>query len=157
MVLTVVWGAYTLFFSSAPQSAPISSSSKGIEQLNTFITKIAESSKTGLSETEAHVIRLAESEWEQDPFVSVETTRDPQFSQKEVVVEQTKPDFQISYTGYIHMGDTRLAIINGMEYEVGDTLEPGGYILRTITPTQIVLVATKGKRNRFVLPLEDTQ
>ena len=157
MVLTLVWGAYSLFFSSPPQSAPISSSDNGLEQLNTFITQIAATSKTGLSETEAHILKQAESEWEQDPFVSVETTRDPQFLQNEAVVEQIKPDYQISYTGYMQMGNTRLAIINGMEYEVGDKLEPGGYLVRTITSTQIVLVATKGKRKKFVLPLEDTQ
>ena len=55
------------------------------------------------------------------------------------------------------MGDSRLAIINGMEYEVGEKIEPGGYLIRTITPKQIVLDSTKGKRKRFVLPLEDTQ
>ena len=157
MALTVVWGAYTLFFSSPPKTASLSGGSKGLEQLNTFITKVAETSQSGLSEAEAYIIKQAESEWEQDPFVSVETTRDPQFMQQEKAAEQTKPDYQIAYTGYIEMGDSRLAIINGMEYEVGDQLEPGGYKLRAITPTQIVIVSTQGKRNRFVLPLEDTQ
>ena len=157
MVLTLAWGAYSLFFSSQPQSAQFSSNSKGLEQLNTFITKVATTTKAGLSETEAYIIQQAESEWEQDPFVSVETTREPQFFEKKAAVEPIKPDYQISYTGYMKMGDSRLAIINGMEYEVGEKIEPGGYLIRTITPKQIVLDSTKGKRKRFVLPLEDTQ
>ena len=157
MVLTVAWGAYSLFFSSSPQSAQLSTSSKGLEQLNTFITKIAETSKTGLSETEAYILQKAEAEWPQDPFVSVKTTRDPQFPKPENDGDIVKPGYQISYTGYIHMGAIRLAIVNGMEYEVGDKIEPDGYLIRNITPTQIVLLSTKGKRQRFVLPLEDTQ
>ena len=53
-------------------------------------------------------------------------------------------DARVQYTGFLQMGDTRLAIINGMEYEAGDQLEPGGFIIRRILPNHVV-VAPPGK------------
>jgi hypothetical protein len=50
-----------------------------------------------------------------------------------------------------------LAIINGNEYSAGDRLEMGGYVVRSISPNQVVLATTDGTKNMFIIPLQETQ
>jgi hypothetical protein len=61
------------------------------------------------------------------------------------------------YSGFLQMGQKRLAIINGMEYETGDRLEPGGFLLKSISPTRVV-IAPRGKKSKSIsLPMEDSE
>jgi hypothetical protein len=53
------------------------------------------------------------------------------------------------------MGDKRLAIINGVEYAAGDELEQGGYMVRSITPSRVVIVSTRDSKQKFIFPLEE--
>jgi hypothetical protein len=55
------------------------------------------------------------------------------------------------------MGDKRLAIINGMEYETGDILEPDGFIIRNITPSRVVIAPAGKKKKTLILPMEETE
>jgi hypothetical protein len=55
------------------------------------------------------------------------------------------------------MGTMRLAIINGNEYAAGDRLEQGGYIVRSISPTQIVVAPGDGSKDLFIVPIQETQ
>ena len=54
------------------------------------------------------------------------------------------------------MGDKRLAIINGMEYETGDILESGGGIIRKIFPDHVVISPRGGNKKTMTLPMEET-
>jgi hypothetical protein len=53
------------------------------------------------------------------------------------------------------MGEKTFAIINGLEYAAGDALEQGDYTVRSITPTQVVIVSSRDSKQRFVFPLEE--
>jgi hypothetical protein len=61
------------------------------------------------------------------------------------------------YTGFLRMGDKRLAIINGMEYEVGEILEPGGFTIRSISPSRVVIAPPGRKKKTLILPMEETE
>jgi hypothetical protein len=57
------------------------------------------------------------------------------------------------YTGFVELGSGRLAIVDGIEYQVGDSLEGGGYKVTAIAPDQIVLeILANG--NRVEVPYE---
>ena len=57
------------------------------------------------------------------------------------------------YTGYVELGSGRLAIVDGIEYQVGDNLEGGGYKVAAISPDQVVLeILANG--NRVEVPYE---
>ena len=58
MVLAVIYGVYTVFF-SAPREVSISSGHKELETLNSFVTKVAEQTKTGLSKEETYILQKA--------------------------------------------------------------------------------------------------
>jgi hypothetical protein len=71
------------------------------------------------------------------------------------VAPVSTPDLDISYTGFMQMGDIKFAIINGVEYATGDRLEQGDYILRSITPSRVVIVSTGPSKKRYIFPLEE--
>ena len=162
MLLTVVYGVYVLFFegkgeSSLTSTAPLSAT-KQLESLNAFITKVAEASKAGLSKEDKYIISRAESAWKQDPLTAVELTDRPEDElkqQQQQVIQTTGPQLDVSYTGFMQMGDKKLAIIDGFDYATGDELEQGGFIVRKITPRQVVIVSTDRSKKKFIFMLEE--
>ena len=159
MLLTVVYGVYAVFFEGkggTQQITPVSAT-KQLENLNAFITKVAEASKAGLSEEDKYIIELAEAEWKQDPLIIAELRDRPQSEIKKAAqaIQPSTPDLKISYTGYMEMGDIKFAIINGVEYVTGERLEQGDYILRSITPSRVVIVSTGPNKKRYIFPLEE--
>jgi hypothetical protein len=153
MVLAVTYGVYVMFFESSQKTNKfIAGGDRELEALNTFITKVADKTKSGLSEKQAYILNKAQTAWKQDPLVQLEA--------KKVAVD-TGPepvlDARVRYTGFLQMGDTRLAIINGMEYEAGDRLEPGGFIIRRISAEQVVVAPPGKKKKTMILPMEETE
>ena len=156
MLLVVAFGAYELFLAPKPGSVSLKKSPEGLESLNAFITKVAAANqKGGLSETDAYIIKLAETEWKQDPMLDI-----PKKSVPKAVapVKKAKPIQapDLVYTGFMDMGGKSLAIINGMEYESGDTIEPGALLIRRIYPNKIEVVATERGGKVFTIPLTET-
>lgn len=50
-----------------------------------------------------------------------------------------KPASLPRYSGFVELGSGKLAVIDGMEYQAGDSLESGGYKVVSVTPDQVVL------------------
>ena len=50
-----------------------------------------------------------------------------------------KPTAMPRFTAYVELGSGRLAVIDGYEYQAGDTLEGGGYTVRTVSPDRVTL------------------
>ena len=153
MVISVIYGVYILFFESPKQATSFSGSGdRELEALNTFITKVADKTKSGTSKRQAYVLQKAQTSWKQDPLVLLEA--------KKVIVD-TGPepvmDSRVRYTGFLEMGDTRLAIISGMEYEIGDRLEPGGFVIRRILPNHVVVAPPGKQKKTMILPMEETE
>ena len=164
MLLTVVYGVYTLFFegkgkgkSSITSTAAVSAT-KQLENLNAFIAKVAEASRAGLSKEDKYIISRAESAWKQDPLTTVELTDRPEDEinqQKQQVIQTTGPQLNVSYTGFMQMGDKKFAIIDGFEYAAGDELQQGGFKVGSITPRQVVIVSTDRSKKKFIFQLEE--
>ena len=101
MLLTVLYGIYALFFEGKRNGKTLSttptaavSATKQLENLNTFITKVAEASRAGLSKKDKYIISRAESAWKQDPLITVELTDIPEDEinrQKKQVVQTAGP------------------------------------------------------------------
>jgi hypothetical protein len=159
MLLSVVYGVYTVFFEGKGGTQEITtiSATKQLENLNAFITKVAEASKAGLSKEDKYIIQLAEAEWKQDPLISAELKDRPEseIQKAKKAAPVPIPDLEIAYTGFMQMGDIKFAIINGVEYATGDRLEQGDYILRSITPSRVVIVSTGPSKKRYIFPLEE--
>jgi hypothetical protein len=160
MLLSVVYGVYTVFFEGkggGPREIGTISATKQLENLNAFIAKVAEAAKAGLSKEDKYIIQLAEAEWKQDPLTSAELKDRPEseLQRARKITKVSIPDLNVSYTGFMQMGNKKFAIINGVEYTSGEQLEQGGYIIGSITSRQVVIVSTGSAKKRYIFPLEE--
>ncbi len=155
-VLALIYGVYIVFLEPNAKQPKFTTSQNQLENLNNFITKVTAATKEGLSERDIEIIKRAEKAWVRDPLIRM---RKPVAVEEEI--QQAEKEIQaavmILYTGYLEMGTTRLAIINGNEYAAGDKLDQEGYVVRSISPSQIVLATTDGTNNMFIVPLQDNQ
>ncbi len=158
MCLAVVYGAYVLFFSSPPKGNSRSDGSRSNE-INKLITELSVGlTKGGPTATDNYIIEKAESKWAKDPFFEkkISVVKEKEKAKKveaEVEAEaEVLPEVTFSYSGYLKMGDRKIAIIDGMEYRTGEEIGPGGFIIRAIYPNKIV-IGIKGKEEEITVPL----
>ncbi len=151
-ILTVVYGLYVWLLAS-PQQAATLVGDKDQKELNAFILKIAEKTAARLSKNEAYALQKAQDQWTRDPLIQIEPKAPEEVEQNQEPVLTSNA----IYTGFLRMGDKRLAIINGMEYEIGDILEPDGFIIRSISPSSVVIAPPGKKKKTLTLPLEETE
>ncbi len=153
MVLSIfLYGIYH-FSSIKPSDTGIKRPQKKEEKLDKFVADIAvKLKKKDISRTDKHIIATAKSAWAGDPFLRVALPVESQSKQERVAASALNVNF--IYSGYMEMGDNRLAVINGMEYVVGEELDPGGYIVNSISPAQVV-IGIEGTNQTIVLPVEE--
>ena len=151
--IMVAYAVYALFLSGPPQSIP-GDPGKQLEAAQNFIMEISTLlAKNDTSEADTYVITRAAAEWEKEPFlVSVDAIEMGQ------TATQAEPEARVDpflYTGYLQAGDKTLAVINGMEYETGEVLDPGGYTIRDISFTQVIIEKSDDKTT-IMLPMAET-
>ena len=128
---------------------------QSLEGLNAFITKVADATRVGTAEAGAIVIQKAEAAWKQDPFLEIQKAKAVKPPDKPTTETARLPN--LVYNGFMELGSKRLAIINGQEYEAGDKLSPGGFTIKSILPTRVVLVSAQGEGAPIVLPLQESE
>jgi len=155
MVLAVMYGAYTVFLSDPQKETAFKGGGdKELEALNSFITKVADKTKNSLSNEQVYVLQKAQIDWTQDPLLQIQ----PKVSKAEQAARRPLVlDSKIIYTGFLQMGDKRLAILNGTEYEIGDILEPGDLIVRNIHPNHVVIGSAAVKNKKLIVPMEEIE
>lgn len=89
---------------------------------------------TALLEARAlEVLGAVSASWPEDSFADIESFVDDQEEGKALVLV----DESLVYSGYITMAEKIFAVINGIEYQIGDIVE--GFILKVIDPMEIIL------------------
>lgn len=151
--LALGYGAMELLLPRA-KVAPVSQP-QSLEGLNVFITKVADATRVGTAEAGAIVIQKAEAAWKQDPFLEIQKAKAVKPPDKPTTETARLPN--LVYNGFMELGSRRLAIINGQEYEAGDKLSPGGFTIKSILPTRVVLVSAQGEGAPIVLPLQESE
>jgi len=94
---------------------------------------------------DAYVIGRAESDWPRDPFMDGKVYGKWFSKEKETVAKVSAEKASFTYSGFLEVNHKRLAIINGMEYGIGDPLEVEGHIVREISPARVVVYRTSDK------------
>jgi len=152
MVLAILYGGYDFFLASKLKTS-IESPEKKEELLDKFVTDVAvKLRKKDISKVDKYIIARAKDEWTKDPFVRIALPSESELKQERIEASALKVNF--IYSGYMEMGDQKLAVIDGMEYMIGDKLEPGGYIIKSISPTQVV-IGIKDTDQTIVLAVEE--
>ena len=151
-LVAVIYGIY-IWFLSSPQQAATAFGDNDQKALKAFILKVAEQTSRRLSKSQAYVLGKAESQWKQDPLIQIEPKPPEEVEDRQEPVLTS----EAIYTGFLRMGEKKLAIINGMEYEAGDILEPDGFIIRSISPSRVVIAPSGKTKKTLTLPLEESE
>ncbi len=150
--LFVVYAAYELLFSS-PTSKNITINDKQLEisnlvdSLNNDLIKDTQSA--GM---DAYVIARAEANWQKNPFWNRSLYKE--WAAIQGVTGGGVSATKIIYSGYVDAGIIKIAIINGLEYRVGEQLEMVGYVLKLITPSK-VLIVNKNTGSEVEIPIQE--
>jgi hypothetical protein len=142
--VVLIYGAYDWLKPSAKKSGLALSGAKTAEKtpdISTVLDAAGSLSRDPSAKADARIISRVGMEWRGDPFYAgriplAELFKD---SAKAGSPGGTEKKTAVVYTGYMKAGNRQLAVINGNEYEAGETLAPQGYVLRSISPTKIVL------------------
>jgi len=148
MCVTIVIGAYELIFSgrTRPVTAPTAAGASSGD-LKSFVAEI-----TGKLDNEKvsmdyqHMIRQAGADWNKDPFIQSSTPLKKRLSTVGSAPKKARKTAapRYTYSGFMQLGDTKLAIINGLEYAVGEKLPNKTHYVKTISTNRVVIARVNG-------------
>jgi hypothetical protein len=125
------------------------------EELNSFITTLT----TGVGKDTSKTLRplifsRMEREWTRDPFL--DETSYKSWVQAKVPVKEgaAAPKIEFVFTGYLEVDKKRIALINGVEYGEGEALDAKGFVLKSVSPTQVV-IENRETRALLNIPLQE--
>ena len=101
---------------------------------------------------DAYIIARAEADWQKNPFCDRNLYRE--WAAIQGAVGGSGSAAKIIYSGYVDAGKIQIAIINGLEYRVGEQLEMEGYVLKRVTPSK-VLIVNKNTGSEVEIPIQD--
>ena len=92
---------------------------------------------------ELFIIRKAEGRWDRDPYMAageaLSGSQDKKPAGKENKDDRGHRDFV--YTGFLQVGEKRLAVINGIEFAPGEAIDDQGHFIRRIEPDRVEIGA----------------
>lgn len=136
MILALAYGAVEMFLIKPEKITKTKNTGSDIEAARQMKQKINKRIKQAdLSSHRQYIIKLAGRQWNRDPFYVL--PEQEEISKTDSGGKSVIQDFQ--YTGYLEIGDIKMAIINGVEYRSGQKLEKGGGVLQSISPGQVVI------------------
>ncbi len=97
-----------------------------------------------LTDMEQKVLENAQLPWPDQPFITEHVSAGAaEPSEGSIFPAAASDDYR--FTGYLEIGNKRLAIINGEEYETGDRLTESNAAVRSISPEQVLLTDAEGR------------
>lgn len=90
--------------------------------------------------TQEYIIARAEANWKKNPFVDRNSSSYKEWASIQRAAGSSGAAGKIVYSGYVDAGMKKIAIIDGLEYQAGDQLEMEGYVLKQVTPSQVLIL-----------------
>lgn len=151
MFFAVLYGAFELFIGPPEKSGPEEKSGPKIESARNMAEKIeTRIDQAKLTALQKNTLKLSAQQWERDPFYVL--PEEDAVSTTDTAAKRGPGT--LKYTGYLEFGDTRMAIINGVEYRMGERLEKGGGMVKRITPGQVI-IESANTGERFAVPYSE--
>lgn len=156
MCLAILFGAYELFWTPSTRKVTKQKVAATGEDLRTFAGEVTQKLvKEKVPEQATYRIEKASTGWTKDPFLQ---TTGPLNENKPADVSasptvQTNPEQpNLVYTGYLQLGNKRMAVINGMEYAAGESLGIDDLYVKRISGQSVTIGKLKSKET-IQLPL----
>ena len=138
-VLAIVILSAAFVYLAPQKKIPGADMAQKTAELKTFVTDLtAGLGKDSSKNLGALIFSRAEREWTQDPFLDSKAYKS--WTQVKVTAsEAAAPKIEFVYSGYLEVDRKRMAIINGMEYREGEGLDTKGYVLKSVSPANVVI------------------
>lgn len=157
MVVALLYGGYNFLFSGSAGGKKKSSGSRQVA-VSDFVTDLIMRIRgADTTATDTLILEKSSAAWQKDPFLVVKQTEDTAGAtenENEIITPGALTG-AFKYSGYMEMGKSKLAIINGMEYQEGDHLEIQGAALKKISPGE-VRIYVDAEKGIIVVPIDDT-
>jgi len=140
MAIAILCAAFV--YLSPKEKNPGADMSQKTAELNTFVTGLEGSLKMDTMKNPGTLIlSRAEKEWTQDPFLKGKDFKKwtEAITIKAGAEGSAVAKIEFVYSGYLEVGRNRMAIINGLEYKEGEALDVKGYMLKSISPANVVI------------------
>ncbi len=133
--IALIYGAVDYVVRS---STRISSSGGGTATTEAAFSLVQEElSPGGAARQQSTALEILEglsAAWPDDVFAAVAVADEEQADEQETPPAEA---VTLTYSGYMNMGEKILAVINGIEYRIGDLVE--GFVLKEIDPMEIIM------------------
>jgi hypothetical protein len=144
MCLTIIYGAYELMGARTPRKVADHPQTNPMQDLRNFVTDITQNMlKTKLGSQYQQIIAGAGQQWTRDPLlpstVPLQSKLDVEIPKKRAAIQAGSAADQYSYSGYLVMGTTKYAVINGTEYAIGESIGTDGFYLQSASSETAVL------------------
>lgn len=150
--LFVLYAGYEFLIARPADKKVETSANVDSAKKNTSLSELTnELSKDKLTDFDMYVVKKIESDWNKDPFWKRDLYKE--WAAKENA-DKGSVTAKIIYSGYVDSGKNKMAIINGLEYRIGEQLEMEGYFLRQITPSKVIIF-NKNTGDREEIPLQE--
>lgn len=149
MALAIGYGGFELFYSPAARGPEIKDTVEveAARELARSVNKTLQ--EADLDQDQQYVLEAASSAWSKNPFYVWPV---PEDTREEALPEEERE--VMIYSGYLEMGRVRLAVINGLEYQVGEELAGGRFVVTRITPSNVTVQSRKSQLE-LTIPYED--
>ncbi|MFO7715685.1 hypothetical protein [Desulfosarcina sp.] len=138
MAATVLLGGYIYFMPWGAGSRGDNQPEPGPAALD-FSQKVIQKLKEDTSlAKELYTIRMADRQWDKSPFLKNEALlSDTRQDSPADAADAVGARLDLVYSGFLEVGTRRLAIINGIEYALGEAIDNQGRYVRRIFPHQV--------------------
>jgi hypothetical protein len=157
MCLAIIYGAFDLTVSRKSRRTTPTPVGNTIHELKSFVSEIDQKlNSQQLAKEYPYVINQVVASWEKDPFIQSakplqkRLNSDPKEQRSKLRTERAS----FNYSGYIQLGTTRMAIINGMEYAEGESLADKTYYVKSISPQSVIIGKVQGS-DTIQLPISE--
>jgi hypothetical protein len=157
MCLAILYGAWELVGNRGTAKPTAPPAGNTVDQVRTFVGDLTQKMVAEKVPAEyLYLINQASDQWNKDPFI---LTQEPLSTERKSERTKTEPEKisarpTLEYSGYLQVGTSILAIINGMEYAVGDALTLEGYYVKSVSPRNVVIARINGTET-MELPIQE--
>lgn len=146
----VLYAAYVYLIADRHKGKKVETGKESVK-IETVLTGLTdEMNRNTLSEFDHYIIQRAQAGWGKNPFIPRDLYR--AWMAKDSKGEGT--GIKIIYSGYVDTVKDKLAVLNGIEYRIGEELKEEGYILKSITSSKVVIFDKRAGSN-LDIPIQE--
>jgi hypothetical protein len=147
--LFVLYAVYVYLIAGHLTGKKAAASAESVKT-ETFVTGLADDlNKNKISDFDNYIIQRTAVEWRKNPFLKRDLYR--AWMAKD---GGGGTAVKIIYSGYVDSGKKKMAVLNNLEYRIGEELKEEGYVLKQIMPSKVVIF-DKRTGNNLEIPIQE--